>query len=558
MQETDFLYPNDMIAQSEVAVKLLQKENQDIKDLDSSILAFVEDETLVSQQIDKAKNHFNSYHILFNEIMEANEQDIASFEQIKEIISENVHEDLCGNIIFTTKRTADANYESEMQKAEWYSSCSGNAFVQATNPAIEILFRNIAVHHRQQALHWSQISMECQRKMDLFDEIEYKTSLLFVKENSITKAHINTMLEKTPREVRCGQVIPNRTITEMRECPELLYSYLKAEDIVDEEQIQNIYRMVALFYPHLLSSFEGASRYSTLDCKKIAQEMIKLCDKYGYETELVNACVIIDEYLKEKYMANTGECKFIMEYLIENYSEELKGLNVELTVIEELEQVVQYYVEINPCIGDYYIGKYLYPVEYIDGIVKTYEEHIRDGNGRFIIDNGGKTIGYGHDILEGEDFSAGLSEEEALRLAISDLDSKYDDIIQCISEINEMENMNICIEDFSENERMCLVDFAFNRGRGLYVREELKLLGKPNSSLALLTIAIYEEDNEMIKEILLSETCPLEEEKKDIPDEEKEPYNGLILRRMDEYEILKYAEYGRDYELNREVWQYEF
>ena len=107
MQETDFLYPNDMIAQSEVAVKLLQKENQDIKDLDSSILAFVEDETLVSQQIDKAKNHFNSYHILFNEIMEANEQDIASFEQIKEIISENVHEDLCGNIIFTTKRTAD-------------------------------------------------------------------------------------------------------------------------------------------------------------------------------------------------------------------------------------------------------------------------------------------------------------------------------------------------------------------------------------------------------------------------------------------------------------------
>lgn len=73
-----------------------------------------------------------------------------------------------------------------------------------------------------------------------------------------------------------------------------------------------------------------------------------------------------------------------------------------------------------------------------------------------------------------------------------------------------------------------------------------------------MTIAIYEEDNEMIKEILLSETCPLEEEKKDIPDEEKEPYNGLILRRMDEYEILKYAEYGRDYELNREVWQYEF
>lgn len=394
--------------------------------------------------------------------------------------------------------------------------------------------------------------------MDLFDEIEYKTSLLFVKENSITEAHIQTTLEKTQSEVICGQAIPNRTLTEINECPEPLHSYLNAEDIVEEEQIQNIYRMVVLFYPYLLSSFEGASRYSTSDCKKIAQEMIELCDKYRYETELVSACVIIDEYLKEKYLANTGECKVIMEYLIENYSEELRGLNVEPPVVEELEQVVQYYVEISPCIGDYYVGKYLYPVEYIDGIIKTYEEHQRDGNGRFIIDNSGKTIGYGHDILKGEDFSAGLSEEEALRLAISDLDNKYDDIIQCISEINEMENMNISIEDFSENERMCLVDFAFNRGRGLRGREDLKVLGKPNSSLALLTIAIYEEDNEMIKEILLSEICPLEEEKKDIPDEEKEPYKGLILRRMDEYEILKYAEYGRDYELNREVWQYEF
>lgn len=80
MQETDFLYPNDMIEQSEAASKLLQKENQDIKNLDNSILAFVEDENLVSQQIDKSKNHFNSYHILLNEMMEANEQDIAAFE----------------------------------------------------------------------------------------------------------------------------------------------------------------------------------------------------------------------------------------------------------------------------------------------------------------------------------------------------------------------------------------------------------------------------------------------------------------------------------------------
>lgn len=546
MQETDFLYPNDMIAQSEAAVKLLQKENQDIKNLDNGIIAFVEDENLVSHQIDKAKNHFNSYHILLNEMMEANEQDIAAFEQIKRIISENVHEDLCGNIIFTTKRTADANYESEMQKAEWYSTCSGNVFVQATNPAIEILFRNMAGHHRQQASHWSQISMECQRKMDLFDEIEYKTSLLFVKENSITETHIQTTLEKTQSEVICGQAIPNRTLTKINECPELLQSYLNAEDIIEEEQIQNIYRMVALLYPHLLSSFEGASRYSTSDCKKIVQEMIELCDKYRYETELVNACVIIDEYLKEKYLANTGECKVIMEYLIENYSEELKGLNVEPPVVEELEQVVQYYVEISPCIGDYYVGKYIYPVDYIEGIIKTYEPQETDGNGRFIISNGGQTIAYGHDILEGEDFSAGLSEEEALRLAISDLDNKYDDIIQCISEINEMENMNISIEDFSENERMCLVDFAFNRGRGLYAREELKLLGEPHSSLALLIIAVYEEDDETIKKVLLDETA----NSKGIT----EGYGGYEDRRADEYQILKIGDYQRDNIDNLEVW----
>ena len=186
-----------------------------------------------------------------------------------------------------------------------------------------------------------------------------------------------------------------------------------------------------------------------------------------------------------------------------------------------------------------YIGRY--PKEYIDGIIKAYESH-KMVNGRFVLDNGGKTIGYGHDLLPGEDFSNGLSEKEALDLLIKDLDSKYDTTNMYVNTLNSRFGYNINIDNFEENEILFLVDFAFNRGPGLVQRAELKAAGEPFSSLAILITAVSEKDDNKIQKILMEET----ENTKGVY------YEGLKLRRMDEYEILKFGDFERDYDVKRD------
>lgn len=190
-------------------------------------------------------------------------------------------------------------------------------------------------------------------------------------------------------------------------------------------------------------------------------------------------------------------------------------------------------------------GKYFYPAEYIEGIIMDYEKPDDDDdivNGRFVLFNSGKTIAYGHDVKQGEDFTNGLSKEEGIELAIADLDEKYDTILRYINTLNTSYGKDIHIEDFTENEIVFLLDFAYNRGAGFVERDQNS--GKPFSSLAILIVAVSENDQQTIIETL----------KEEVYNKEGVYYSGLERRRMDEYEILTMGDYERSYDLERGVW----
>lgn len=124
-----------------------------------------------------------------------------------------------------------------------------------------------------------------------------------------------------------------------------------------------------------------------------------------------------------------------------------------------------------------------YPLKYIE-FLKAYETHEKVGN-MHVLSNGGKTIAYGHDLLAGENFSSGLNEYQAINLLMRDLDSKYDMIINKVNQLNSNYGYQIDVNDFSEEEKLFLVDFAFNRGSGLVNRSQLKQQNKPSSSIAI-------------------------------------------------------------------------
>lgn len=135
-----------------------------------------------------------------------------------------------------------------------------------------------------------------------------------------------------------------------------------------------------------------------------------------------------------------------------------------------------------------------------------------------------------------------MSEEEAFDLLIKDLDEKYESIKGYIKTLNTKHGYKININNFSENEMLFLVDFAYNRGAGLVERKDLKDAGKPYSSLALLILAVSGKNDKKIRKTLMEETR----------NKEGKYYEGLELRRMDEYEILKFGDFERDYNIKRD------
>lgn len=145
-------------------------------------------------------------------------------------------------------------------------------------------------------------------------------------------------------------------------------------------------------------------------------------------------------------------------------------------------------------------------------------------------------------MLPGEDFTNGLNEYQAINLLLQDLDEKYDTITRYITTLNSNYNYNLNINDFTENETLFLVDFAFNRGSGLVERPQLEAAGEPYSSLPILIIATSENDNKKIVDTLMEETKNKQGIHRD----------GLELRRMDQYEILSFGDYARDYDINRD------
>ena len=190
-----------------------------------------------------------------------------------------------------------------------------------------------------------------------------------------------------------------------------------------------------------------------------------------------------------------------------------------------------------------------FPTEYIE-FLKSYEEH-KIENGRYVLDNNGKTIALGHDVLPGEDFSQGLSMQEGEQLAIKDLNEKYAQVKRKIDELNSEDfHYNIDKNGFTKREMLFFIDFEYNRGDGLVVRQvdEEKQKNNPEpygdlrTSIAILIAAVANKDYKKVDEVLMEEVENLDG--KYLP--------GLEKRRMDEYELLLFGDYKKDDDITRD------
>lgn len=196
MQVTDYLYPNDMIAQCEAMRKLLAKENEDIDALEKSILEFVNEEEMISRKVDGAKAHFYDYYLLLEELKQANAGDIVALNTLQSEIEANVYEDLCGDVIIPAQIEAHNNYLSEQAKADKYLNWAYNNILFIINMNLCLQFTILSNYHRNRAKVWFDLSKEYQQKMNLYDTIEYKTAGLFPGKREDIHVSIRAGLEE--------------------------------------------------------------------------------------------------------------------------------------------------------------------------------------------------------------------------------------------------------------------------------------------------------------------------------------------------------------------------
>lgn len=300
MLETDYLYSNDMIAQCEAAITNLEKENDKLNILKNEILAFVEDEELISRRVSNAKLHFYDYYLICNSLIEANQLDIESYNKLKNEISSRVSEDLCGNVIFSEQRIADRNYAENNAKALKYRELANQSSLIIGSPVVYMMYSSMASHYKERAGYWKQMSQAWEAKKDLFDEVENLTSNLFPSDSESMHVSILKVLNNIENIYKKGefQVSINATWrNELRNCIEsnqdilnkencegakLLNQYLDNKGIYTQQERDVIIEDFRTKYPYLFNQLWILNRKDTTSYNLLLEQIDDFVGDYHF------------------------------------------------------------------------------------------------------------------------------------------------------------------------------------------------------------------------------------------------------------------------------------
>lgn len=495
-------------------------------------------------------------------VISANEYDIHDCNILAEMVDGIT---IDGYEVLTRKQEARNNAEECCNQAAYYSRVASECIISS----IGNHFYELANTYRGYATSWERIEEALHKIENQYDDIDCTSSTLF-KDGYETRCLLDNeeydvvLLDcPIPAGVtKGGNTTAKDSDTEILNKDELsdevlmtkywfLYEHLKKlmNPSADDEEIFDAMRNINDKMP--LVNFWATYHFSQNDYHKL----VDMLDRDYFVKEQID---VLNVYLEINNLDWTDDEKQIVleEYYKkyapkDDYDYSMFAAGAELIIgkdvfIVEWDKCKEIYERImHNAPNEYVIGKYAYLRKYIDGIIKTYEKH-KCIDGLYIVDNNGQTIGYGHDLRPGENYGVGITEDEAFALLLSDLDEKMDIIYDYQRLLNDKWGYSIDVKQFSDDERMFLVDFTYNRGIGLADRTDLQERGEPFSSLALLLIAVNEKDYKSIEKILKEETLDLN----------GNYMLGLERRRMDEYEILINGEYNRDEDDNRKVWQY--
>ena len=153
---------------------------------------------------------------------------------------------------------------------------------------------------------------------------------------------------------------------------------------------------------------------------------------------------------------------FLIPVLVINYQPQ--NVRNQLTITTTIQDSIQTTFVVDSCYTKEDLG---------DSLYQEIINHIKDSEGFrdtiYIDTNGKPTIGYGHQLLEGEEFILPISELEATEILKKDFNKRVDDVEK--------------YHKLQGSKAKAIALFIYNCGSGTYARSSLKLAVNSNKPI---------------------------------------------------------------------------
>lgn len=175
MEFGDKLYAENLKAQCDSALKILEKDNSEIEQVQGDLRNFIMDDDLVSEAYSTLKSQINDYLTLTSAMIAANDMDIGELYTLKAAVGS---EDLIGEEIITNMNQARTEENSYNSTAEYYRNLALN---EPWWYILETGYEEMANHYYRRAGFARLRYNSWKKKAEKFDEINISTKSLFTQ-----------------------------------------------------------------------------------------------------------------------------------------------------------------------------------------------------------------------------------------------------------------------------------------------------------------------------------------------------------------------------------------
>ncbi|MBE5935595.1 MAG: hypothetical protein E7262_07365 [Lachnospiraceae bacterium] len=235
MDENSKLIPSNIKAQCNAAIAILEDNNRCLWNAFANIESFELDSSIESIAFDAIKTQIANFYCGINYLRTANDLDIQDYKELIEIVGD---EELDGKKLFEQLEIAKKELKASEEALANYNKLSKT--LKTDSSAYTETKELIGMYEDTHEINAKTIA-EIQKKIDLYDEIDAKSSKLFENGNAIRKAGMTAIEETMKSSYAPGKyTYVSNTDVATKTMGMLSSSNLLAYNSVDQREVETV------------------------------------------------------------------------------------------------------------------------------------------------------------------------------------------------------------------------------------------------------------------------------------------------------------------------------